>query len=500
MAVRVLRSTLSRDAEEAIRKELLLVPVQPMTFKNGRKQPLGPPSPPLRFWATTPEIAYVPAMTAKRLQIGPYSPLPQVAEKHIHAFCPKQFIPNERAVFTSSLLSTEGRDQVAAMATADKALEASGTVVFGMPPGFGKTRCTVYQIARRKLQTLVVMPLTNLVEQWVGEVQANSKMEVVAWTAAAQNRKTQPDWSRVDVIVSLGGGVSKLPESVKQSIGLLVVDEAHKMCTPGNIDMFLQLSPWFMVICSATLERPDGLHRMMLRMSGLAGSVVPPDTIEAANTSRGIFLQNQTFFTLYRVRTPFVPETKTNVAGSLDWNSVKASLAFSPQRNGLLLDLARWFVARGRKPVFLVFYQEHVEQLLHDFAAAGLSVASMYKDQNSYEDADVLIGSGKIDTGFDQKTACVNWDNRRIDTLVVTHSMAHIGPVVQSFGRAFRTSSPEIYYLVDQLTVIEKHWRLAREYAEEKVLDAVTKTMRPNGEVKTFDIGLLKSPSPSGHA
>ena len=190
MAVRVLRSTLSRDAEEAIRKELLLVPVQPMTFKNGRKQPLGPPSPPLRFWATTPEIAYVPAMTAKRLQLGPYSPLPQVAEKHIHAFCPKQFIPNERAVFTSSLLSTEGRDQVAAMATADKALEASRTVVFGMPPGFGKTRCTVYQIARRKLQTLVVMPLTNLVEQWVGEVQANSKMEVVAWTAAAQNRKT----------------------------------------------------------------------------------------------------------------------------------------------------------------------------------------------------------------------------------------------------------------------------------------------------------------------
>jgi superfamily II DNA or RNA helicase len=352
----------------------------------------------------------------------------------------------------------------------------SGLAVFGMYPGFGKTACSAYKITHLGLFTLIVVPMEGLMEQWFETMKNFTKLRTLLWTNDVRKRKKQPNWDDYDVIVTMytcvyANGEYKLPRNVIERVGTLVIDEAHMFCTKLNSEMLRRVTPRYVIACTATLERTDGMETAIYKMTG----------------KHGVFLLNPVAFDLYPVETGIKPYTGDREG--MDWDAVMKSLIASRERNIMVVNLMEKLVDEGRKIISISALVKQVK-LVKDMiehrnirrVAEGkraIEVATVFgKMKSKYRDADIILGSlKKAGTGFDEVGKCENWNGKRINTLILLNSLASIGIIVQTFGRAFRSTDPRVYYMIDSLGVIDKHLKTASIYAK-----------KAKGTVKEFDV------------
>jgi len=467
MAVKVLRATIPRDVGRSVTKSLVISPKPKQIYRSGQGLVTLKAKDPVKFFVVDGEFVHLPIHTAREFELGPFSSDAGVRAKH-ESFEETQRhvrVPTDRAVFTGSLLPR----QVEPMKCASEILARAGMCLFGMNPGFGKTACTAYQIARCGLRAVIFCHREFLVNQWMGTFEKLTNMRAVAWTSKAAALKKQPNWDEVDVLVSMDTCAGKIPRTFLDSVGFLALDEAHLLCTTGRIGLFFCTRPRYVVACSATLDRTDEMQKIVHRACG----------------TEGIKFGNTVPYKLRRVRTPFVPDT--GEGDNLNWTTVTESLSTNEERNRAIARLAADLTrARGegdstrpRKVLLMTRRADHVEVLENLLRRHGVElVSTMYRSKTTYRDAEVLVATlSKVSVGFDEENACADEIVDRIDTLILCSSIAEAPALIQTFGRVFRSSSPEIYYLVDRLRTIEKHWDLAKRYAAESY-----------GEVSDFEI------------
>lgn len=473
MAVRVKSSDIPSELLPQLARDLVIKPVTKKIYDKETRttREVGAKSP-IQFIHRDGDILHIPFSVALEMRLGPFSTDKDVRERNVALMQPHRRIPPERAMFVGDLREA----QVWPMERAKEMLDKSGTCIFSMPPGFGKTACTAFQIARLGLRALVICKREYLINQWLGTFAKTTKINAFGWsTRIANNPRKHPDWDSVDVLIAMDTSVSKAPREFLDTVGFLAIDEAHMFCTPTGAPLFLCTHPRYIVACTATPKREDGMHLMINRVCG----------------ENSIALENTTPYILYRVETPFVPYT--GATKNLDWTAVTESLVTCAERNRAIVRLAASrarikLLSDGdtphhetkRKVLIMTRSALHVEELLRLFHAEGVkSVSTMYRSQKKYRDAPILIGSmDKISTGFDEENACMDEITERIDTLIQTTSIASPSTIVQTFGRVFRSPKPEIYYFIDSLQTIEKrHWENAVMYAR-----------RSMGTTATFDI------------
>jgi len=90
----------------------------------------------------------------------------------------------------------------------------------------------------------------------------------------------------------------------------------------------------------------------------------------------------------------------------------------------------------------------------------GESVDSMAGTKSTYSDSRILVGTiSKIGTGFDEKTACPNFNGVRINMLILCTSIKKASLLEQSIGRVFRAEMPVVIDLVDDNPILKRHWK-----------------------------------------
>ncbi len=317
-------------------------------------------------------------------------------------------------------------------------LNSYHTTTLWLPCGFGKTVISAYLAARIKRRILVTFKLVTLKKQWWETFKEFTDARI--WIV---NEEPCPD-TPPDVILCTVLQVCKVPLHWLDSVGTLILDEVHELCTPVYSRSVISVSPCYIIACTATPIRENGAHKVLYAICGTHYVYRAPDKQ----------------LTAYKVLTgiKFTMGVKPN--GDPDWAGLCREVAQCEVRNLMIQKLVHMFWKR--KIVILTIRVDHAI-ILEKLMKTTESVESMTANDKSYKPCRVLTGTfAKIGTAFDEKTLCEYFDGMRIDTLIMAGSTKSKTWIMQALGRAFRSDRPMVLDLIDENGTHDRHWKVKR--------------------------------------
>ena len=300
-------------------------------------------------------------------------------------------------------------------------LNRTGSILLSLHTGFGKTIFTLYLLSKIGMKTLVFCHRAIIIQQWI---EAIAKYLPDAKVKVLQTKDTEFD--NYDIVIANPTNICKLPMSVYEPFGCLIMDEVHTMCTEKNSEALRVLSPSYVVGLSATPQRSDGMDAMLELYLG-------PEMINKP-------LRKQ--FSVYKISTGFT------VKGSSSWTEVISAQAKIPERNVLLCKLV-WFFSK-RNILVLVKLVEHANILQKMLQAIG-------------EDVDVFMeGMKKVNYSCRVLIATyskggVGFDHPKLDMLIGAGDVEE--NFIQYLGRIFRRDDVQPLYIdiKDKLGALNEH-------------------------------------------
>lgn len=238
------------------------------------------------------------------------------------------------------------------------------TGVIHATTAFGKTVAGIALIARRKVNTLILVHTKALLDQWRRELEKflvtdfqppeqrkgpgrKKKFRQFGALCATENSLN----GKIDValIQSCLDDETEAKRFVKD-YGMVIVDECHHISAVNFERVLRQVNARYVYGLSATPIRKDGHQPIIFMQCGPIRYTSDTKTQIASQSFRRILIPR---FTAYRSLTD---EKRT-------FTKVAASLAEDEQRNHLIADDVKTVLDEGRSPIILTKFKEHVSIL-----------------------------------------------------------------------------------------------------------------------------------------
>ena len=320
-------------------------------------------------------------------------------------------------------------------------LNKNGGLILNLCCGFGQTVISSYIMCKLKIKTVVIFPLKCLNNSWVETFKNFTNCKILC----TDKKYTEKQFEEADVILSMPSHIKNFPN---KNIDLLIVDEAHMLCTENYKNMILQIIVKRVVLCTATLERPDESHKLLLCMVG-------NDNIITRTSSKP--------FTVYIYKTNWTTEIKkkqTYIDGrrkmTIDYNALMDDIEKSETRNQFILETILQYINK-HKILILTKRSNHVEYFYEKLKEHTNSIDTYYGNKQKYNDSSILIGTyNKISTGFDEINA-----TKRIDLVIFAMPMLNIQ---QSHGRGLRSDFPYYIEFLDNISLLKTHMNKRKNF------------------------------------
>ena len=315
-----------------------------------------------------------------------------------------------------------------------KGLEA-GHGILSLDCGFGKTVTAIALACRLGYRTMVVVHKEFLANQWEEKIKQFCPNATIG---RVQQNKLQTD---CDFVIAMLQSLStrEYQPSDFDSIGTMIVDEAHHICAKVFSQSLFKLCPKHIYGLSATPERKDGLTKVLHWFIG-------PTFFSA-------FRENQRQVEVFPIKyeCPLyneMPPLQRN--GKLSLVNMITELVEHPGRNAMIVKLVRDIYNQGRKLLVLSDRRFHCEFLHNKFSkSSGLYMGGM-KQEKLDESAEKPI----IFATFSQ--AHEGLDIPALDTVILATPKSDIK---QSVGRILRETpgkknDPHIYDIIDNWSIL----------------------------------------------
>ena len=310
---------------------------------------------------------------------------------------------------------------------------------------FGKTVVCSYFIAQRKVSTLILLESTDLIDQWVDEL---NKFLLIDEEPPTYTTKTGRVKKRKDVIGTLRAGQDKTTGIIDvamigsvyrkgemfprlDSYGLVVMDECHHAASAQAQQVLRNVRAKYVYGVSATPVRSDKLEKINYM---LLGPIRHQYTAKEHAEAQGIELLVRPRFT----RVVDFSEEK------LDIHRAYEIITESEDRNAQIIEDVLECVAAKRTPVILTRLKRHAKLLCDCLCKKAEHVFLLYGDNTQTKNQEIrrqmldvprnenmiVIATGqKIGEGFD----CP-----RLDTLMLASPVKFDGRLIQYVGRLNR--------------------------------------------------------------
>ena len=342
-------------------------------------------------------------------------------------------IQDERSSGTPLLATFQGT-LTAEQSTAARAMLAHDTGILSASTGFGKTVIAAWLIAKRRVNTLVLVHRRQLMEQWVDRLTAFLGLPPESIGRIGGGRKKRTGVLDVGLVQSL---VRKREvDACIAEYGYIIVDECHHLAAQSFQQVVRKAQAKYVTGLSATVCRKDGHHPIVLMQCGPVRFHVDAQRQAAIRSFRHTVWVRPTGFRPLRV-----PAEDLRV----EFQELFSELVADETRNHQICEDVVASVAAGRSPLILTERNEHLDALFAQLSGripqmlvlrGGMSLAEVRTvtsrlRQIHPDEPRVILATGRyIGEGF---------DDARLDTLFLCLPISWHGTIAQYVGRLHRS-------------------------------------------------------------
>lgn len=359
--------------------------------------------------------------------------------------------------------SSDHRDQVTVVKEAFKSLKETNVCLLALHTGFGKSVVAIYLSLLLGFKTIIICHYRALHSQWIEYISrfTNLKAEVISKKTNFLNNdipsdvrtlserdQTSPDirtksglsQAPLDIYIVGAKKASKLDPLNLKDIGTVIVDEVESICTETFSLSLQNLKPRFLIGCSATPDRADGLHKILYPYFGPSSSF--------------IFRKTSKKFTVIKYNTEFIPEVRYNFKGNIDWVNFISSLSNNLERQKFICDIITKEEYKERRILVFVSRIDEINNLYNTLREErNESVDFLTQSKKTYDKAcRILIGTyKKIGVGFD------------VTDRDLTIFSGDCKDIRQPEGRV-RLENNTIIDVVDKHYFLQSHWEKRKKW------------------------------------
>jgi len=236
----------------------------------------------------------------------------------------------------------------------------------------------------------------------------------------------------------------EFPENAFDSVGLLIVDEAHHIGAPAFSQFMFKICPKFTLGLTATPERKDGLTRLLYWFLG-------PEFFRIERTNQATTKVVTLHYTCdaFKEAPPVTRFGQINMAGMIN------VLTELEDRNRLIFQTAEEALADGRRVLILSDRREHCFELQRNLGSkSALYIGGMKEpDLAKSAEAPIVIATFQL--------AHEGLDIPALDTVILATPKSDIK---QSIGRIMRetkgkNNDPLIFDVADHWSVFHAMYR-----------------------------------------
>ncbi len=453
MAYRLNRSKITPILGERIQRDLSLVNEKSNTRIN--------------FFILNATFVFVPLYYARSLLTSPNSHYMDTIDKldlTMNNRSSQEILP-----FTVNIVPYDYQEQL--IQEAKEELSNKGSVMVNAYTSFGKSIVLLYLMQYTKCLTLILLTRDTFLTQigCIMEIRSTAKVWIPGTrTKVSLSAVSKKPPEGVQVIICMMGRVHYIPPALLDSVGTLVIDEAHLACTPTCVRPILSARPRYTILLTATPNREDNMHSMLNLLSGPTRLIRTMENpvlvirwatnihipIYQSSNGKADWKQHMDYLSNSTARNELIREFIYN-------------LVHSSRRESKLYKLVKKYSNEPRHKILGMTWraESHRTAIMEKFSNyKEISVDYLDSDKKQYEDCDFLIGTfGKVGVAFDQALFCENFDGVRIDIAIMMASTKSFNVLIQARGRACRSDTPIFVYMVDDNPISENHWRICRK-------------------------------------
>ncbi|MFH1674291.1 MAG: DEAD/DEAH box helicase family protein [Pseudomonadota bacterium] len=306
--------------------------------------------------------------------------------------------------------------------------------VLSASTAFGKTVIAAYLIAKRSVNTLVVVHRKQLLDQWIARLSnfLDISQENIGQIGSG---KHQPK-GLIDVAMIQSLSRKGVVDDIVADYGHLLVDECHHVSARSFEIVARRSKAKYVTGLSATVIRKDGHHPIIFMNCGPVRYRVDDKKQAAKRPFAHKVIVRKTAF---RIPHSFDAESYASI------HEIYAALVDNEERNQMIVEDIMDAVSNDRFPVILTERREHLEKLktLLEGKIQNMIVmkGGMGKKQRQealkalenlpYNEGKAILATGRyLGEGF---------DDSRLDTLFLTMPISWRGTLAQYAGRLHRT-------------------------------------------------------------
>jgi superfamily II DNA or RNA helicase len=316
-------------------------------------------------------------------------------------------------------------------------LNKYSTTSMGLPPGWGKTMGSLYLGWRLGLRICIVFSLGQVLKGWKKTCSTFTPFFKV-WVVGEGDC---PD--DVDIILCMSKRFKYIPNIIKNSIGTLILDEVHMLCTETRVEnIFLNVFPRYVIAVSATIEKQNGFHRICHLMVG----------------EHGVFRVSKVPYNIYIVDTNIRGEEEIGANGLIS-SKLKSNLVSNKIRQDIVLNILM-NNCEHHKIMCLRMVKTNIDNFADRVRECGITCDTLYGSKSGFKNSQVLIGTQqKFGTGTDEETACTNFFINPIksDLIIFENTTPNKDIYEQTRGRVMRAKRPAVIFLRDQNASSKRH-------------------------------------------
>ena len=322
------------------------------------------------------------------------------------------------------------------------------TGVLSASTAFGKTVVAAYLIAKRSVNTLILVHLKELLYQWIERLNTflDVSVEDIGQIGGGKRKPT----GIVDVATIQSLSRKGEVDDVVANYGYLIVDECHHISARSFEIAARQCKAKYVTGLSATVTRKDGHHPIIFMNCGSVRYKVDDKKQATARPfAHKVIVRENNF----RMPKSFEADRHTAI------QEIYKALLRSDERNQMIVVDVMKAISNNRFPVILTERKEHIEKLkslLKDkiqnliVMKGGMgkkqrqTAISVLESLPDYAEKALLATGRYLGEGF---------DDERLDTLFLTLPISWRGTLSQYAGRLHRVRDSKkeviIYDYVD---------------------------------------------------